>query len=55
MIPTNKKEEQPNNKLNFFWVTCRNCKKKMAIPPDWVFKYLARIEGYEHEEETTQK
>ena len=45
----NKKEKpQTSSKKNYFWITCPKCKEKIAIPPEWVFKYLERI-GYEHE------
>ena len=58
MPSTTEKENQPrSNKQHYFWVTCKHCKQKLAIPPDWVFKYLERVQGYEREEEdsTTQK
>lgn len=46
-----KKEKQDaSDKRQYFWVTCHKCKAKLAIPPDWVFKYMERIVGYEHED-----
>ena len=46
----NKEQAQPRTFKQYFWVTCKHCKQKLAIPPDWVFKYLERVQGYEREE-----
>jgi len=43
------KPQPSNSKKQYFWVTCQHCKQKLAIPPEWVFKYLDRVAGYEHE------
>ena len=48
------KPSPSNIKHRFFWVTCDHCKKKIGVPPEWVFKYLERIEGYEHEKLTAK-
>ena len=49
-----KKAKPPtaSNKLsNYFWVTCKHCGKKLAIPPSWIDKYLERVRpGYERED-----
>ena len=46
-----KQDQQKGSDLKqHFWVTCKYCRKKLAIPPDWVFKYLERVQGYEREE-----
>ena len=37
------KPQASNSKKNYFWVTCHYCKQKLAIPPEWVEKYLERV------------
>ena len=40
-----------NSKKNYFWITCKDCGAKMAIPPSWIEKYLERVmPGYERED-----
>ena len=48
----NQEKPQPSpSKKNYFWLTCSHCGKKLAIPPLWIEKYLARVTpGYEAED-----